>query len=240
MGFVLPDRPWGAHRDTITATTTLTSDNMIEDYDYFAIAPASAATVVTLPTPASTLKGYIYVFINDSDGTYDVSLSCTNGFLSNEDSLYIAPNETIMLACKADTDGAFRWCPIGAGMLSGQRVPIAYTPTGTWDTAPADVAYVGRYRYLGPNLVWAQIYASGSDGDGRTPSSLSLPVTPANNGTITWCSGGQLVNATYTDLGARIVQNDATAGNRVLAFGNAQACTDSQAYNLCVTCIYEV
>ena len=357
------DLPSKLGRKGISADTTLTRGDIRRNGCYV-VDTSSGAITLTLPSPAKGVDEWDVRFVNDGD-TYNVTLSCTNGFLQDDDSLVVEPKQTLDICCHQDADLDYRWVPVsnfvaelgglteavqdiagaqwstedavtytdgtGKNAIDGDKLDVDFTPTystpaatpseaddvddlaahlygidvvlgtlldgdisdidftptyytpdatpaeasdvddlaahlygidvelgtlqggntewaawtvadgDTWGTAiPADITYVGRYCYTGPSTVKFVLYFSGSDGDGGTPTSFVLPVTPANNATLTPCVGFQKVNATWTNLEPYIVQNDATEGNRLLLFLNAQACTDSQAYAGMISGEYEV
>lgn len=75
------------------------------------VVEASGITL-TLPTPQEALSGVECVVVNDSSGS--ITLSCSNGFPDNLDSIALAAGASVLLVCILLVDGAYRWCSIGA------------------------------------------------------------------------------------------------------------------------------
>jgi hypothetical protein len=125
----------------------------------------------------------------------------------------------------------------------GTSNPAAYVPTIVWDgdgTGPATPTIVARKAQIGPKLWWFRVSITAADGDGYTPVSISPPAAP--NASISMkapINGRQLVDTTATDPSAYILHS-ATAGNNLILFDNAVACTNNKAVELEVSGIFEI
>jgi hypothetical protein len=116
----------------------------------------------------------------------------------------------------------------------------AWSASAVWsDAAPASVTEVYRYRRIGDTVEF-KADLSGADGDGKTLTSISLPVTPADVNMQIACASYQLINATWTQAFAYVDAEDGTAGNRILKFRNSLECTDGAAFRYIVSGSYEV
>ena len=119
------------------------------------------------------------------------------------------------------------------------RLPTAwaaYSPTITWDTAPASVTTVARYRQTGEYTVEGFVYFTSADGDGRTPSAISLPSISGKQ--VADLSAKRKVEAEeYIDtagaggataFAAWLDQEDATPANRIISLDGASVWTDTK------------
>ncbi len=106
----------------------------------------------------------------------------------------------------------------------------------TFAGVPAIDSTVARYQRVG-NSVRGYIDIRGSDGDGWTPSTCTLPVAPSDVNARVPANGEQKVNnGAATNMGAYI---DAET-NLNLKFERAAACTDAQPWHLYIWFEYEV
>lgn len=149
-------------------------------------------------------------------------------------------------------------CEGNDSRLSDARTPTAhttashsdYTEWTTWTPTlvfaaagdPTSLTTVARYRKIGRAIEFV-LDISGTDGDGKTLVSATLPVAPADINTLTSCAATAWVNGALTvgaaQPGAFIDQTDATEGNRLLKPTNCPTFTDAQAYQLNITGRYE-
>ena len=93
----------------ISESTTLTThDLMVKG---LIVAGASGITIA-LPTPQAALDGVECIVVNNSDG--QVTLSCTNGFPNDADSLTLDASASLILYCAEVSAASYRWSCIGA------------------------------------------------------------------------------------------------------------------------------
>lgn len=103
-------------------------------------------------------------------------------------------------------------------------------------SVPATSSLVARYQRIGQS-VRGYIDVRGADGDGWTPSTITLPVTPSDvNARIPILARQKVNAAAATDMIGYI---DAETDLRI-EFEAAAACTDSQAWHLYIWFEYEV
>ncbi len=384
------DSPSIPETKSYTAAGTIDIWDIIR-YGNFVVAPSSAAITITLDSPDEHVRGWNF-FVTNDNSTYNVVLSCTNGFVQDGDSVTIQPGDTLWIHCNEDADGDLRWFVnvptsdeviqdvagamftgntetgiaatyqdgdgtvdlvvdtewvqdlVGAmftsntetgatiayqdgdgtidftldldyvgdqvaGMFTGGShtliaftynddspgtvdavvdeetiqdniaamftgashtgisatyndatpdIELAmdyptewsdYTPTISWtDAAPASVTTVARYMQTGPNSVRVKVYFTSSDGDGKTPDSITLPaITGKQVADIdalvavnaveyidTAAAGGASVIAAWLD------QEDDTEGNRIITLDGSSAWTDTKDCWVSVSAEYEI
>lgn len=117
----------------------------------------------------------------------------------------------------------------------------AWTPTNTFTTAtPATLTNVGRY-HVANGLLWLGVYQSSADGNGATNLQITNPPLVAKYAARgIRLNAQELVNATYTNIGAYLNASDADVADRTIVFQNFATATDSQAYALLMSGFAEV
>jgi hypothetical protein len=93
----------------VDADTTVTIHD-VQTKGLFVI--TSAGVTLTFPAPGAALGGYECLISNDSDNT--VTVSCSNGFLNNGDSILLAAAASVSLYCTRVSGTDHRWVSIGA------------------------------------------------------------------------------------------------------------------------------
>lgn len=92
----------------VTETTTLTTRDL---FLCGLVVATTAAVTVTLPSPQAALDGAEALVANGSAG--NVTVSCTNGFLNDADTITLAAGASAALYCAQIAGGTFRWCAVG-------------------------------------------------------------------------------------------------------------------------------
>lgn len=113
---------------------------------------------------------------------------------------------------------------------------LPWTPTLTWTTGtPAtNVVTKARYKIL-DGVCYFSFYYTADDGNGATALTITLPVLPKDNDSLTALESQQKQNTTWTSPLAYI-DNGATT----IAFRNLSTCTDGQAVIVMVNGSYEI
>jgi hypothetical protein len=93
---------------SVAAATTLTESD-VRKYGHIVVDTSGGAITLTLPSPARSILGYELYISNDDDGAYNVTVSCTNGFLQDDDSFTVIPGQTAHVQVGRDASEAFRW-----------------------------------------------------------------------------------------------------------------------------------
>jgi len=153
--------------------------------------------------------------------------------------------DEFVLADSAATNDAKKvtWAEIKTVIGYTSTVKTALQNSVNWQdwvptiaSSPAQDSLVARYQRIG-NSVRGFIDVRGSDGDGWTPSTITLPVAPQDVNARIPIMAWQSVNAaTRTNMYGYI---DAETDLRI-EFGAAAACTDTQAWTIEIWFEYEV
>lgn len=104
-----PDSPSKFQCETVEADKTVTTHD-VQTKGLFVI--TSPGATLTLPAPGAALSGYECLISNDSNNT--VTVSCTNGFLNNGDSILLAAAASVSLYCTPISGTDYRWVSVGA------------------------------------------------------------------------------------------------------------------------------
>ena len=104
-----PDSPSRFETTVLSADTTITGPQ-VQTKGLFAV--TVAGTTITLPAPDDSLCGYECLIANHSDNT--ITISCTNGFPNDGDSISLAAGAGVFLYCASVDAGTLRWISIGA------------------------------------------------------------------------------------------------------------------------------
>jgi hypothetical protein len=74
---------------------------------YYKIWSITTSGAIAIPTPCGDTNGTWVVVCNDNAGSS--SLTCTNGFLNDGDSVAIPAGSGVILACVPKSDTSYRW-----------------------------------------------------------------------------------------------------------------------------------
>jgi hypothetical protein len=148
------DLPSSPNTLAFTADGTVDLDD-VRRYGHFVAAPSSADITLTLDSPLEDIRGFNF-FVTNDNGTYDVIVACTDGFLQDGDSVTVQPGDTVWIHCNEDNDGDLRWLTIvpmavesiqdavGA-MLDSGGTATHTGMTATYQDATGDIDYAVTY-----------------------------------------------------------------------------------------------
>jgi hypothetical protein len=164
------DLPSSPNTLAFTADGTVDLDD-VRRYGHFVAAPSSADITLTLDSPLEDIRGFNF-FVTNDNGTYDVIVSCTDGFLQDGNSVTVQPGDTVWIHCNEDNDGDLRWLTVvPMAVESIQDAVGAMIDTGgtgtqtgitvTYQDATADVDFVVDAEWV-QDLVGAMVDTGGT------------------------------------------------------------------------------
>jgi len=216
----------------ILSSSGIASDTVLDaDGEYVALSAAADEGVLnyqvgTGATCTAITKNTIYLSSNasSSDSTQDPSLQgnyivgvrnqgITDRIKDMGDELEYVRNKVVKSS---------EWTP--------------WTPTLTWTTGTPATNVVTKARYkISDGVCYFSFYYTADDGNGATALTISLPVLPKDNDSLTALQSQEKVDTTWSNPLAYIDD-----GATTIAFRSLSAATDTKAVIVMVTGNYEI
>jgi hypothetical protein len=224
----------------LSSATTL-GINDLKERGLLTVDTSSAPVILTIPSPQEAFDGWGFAVFSDGDGSGNAAvLSCTNGFANDGDSYSVSDGQLVLIGCKKDSGGTYRWIPQATPDLT-KIERQTYTPTFSWTTATPTLTSTNyEFWIIDGKFVLFILNFSTADGGGASAVTITPPILPPDIDVLVPIKASMTVDGTATDVWGYLDCTQATAEDRLIKLHNFQAWTDDKACSARIIGFYPI